>query len=229
MRKNDILWGAILACAPALLAIPSTREMFIGYTSLHPYIGGFVKFAILATVGELLAVRITTGEWTVPKGVGYRMAIWGFLGMAITLIFSIFAAGVGGAIEKGLLPGAGLPIAFAFLTSAIMNLTFAPVMMIFHRITDTYIDMRYKGAGKSLKIGDVIKEVDWSVFYSFVICKTVPFFWIPAHTVTFMLPSEYRVLMAAALSIALGLILALAKKKGSRTCAVPALIKPEIE
>jgi hypothetical protein len=45
--------------------------------------------------------------------------------------------------------------------------------------------------------------------------KTIPFFWIPAHTLTFLLPSEYRVLAAAMLSIALGLILTITKKKPS--------------
>ncbi|MBK5251987.1 MAG: hypothetical protein JJE29_05070 [Peptostreptococcaceae bacterium] len=50
-------------------------------------------------------------------------------------------------------------------------------------------------------------------FVSFVLAKTIPFFWIPAHTLTFLLPGQYRVLAAAMLSIALGLILTLAKIK----------------
>jgi hypothetical protein len=47
---------------------------------------------------------------------------------------------------------------------------------------------------------------------SFVLLRTIPFFWIPAHTLTFMLPPEYRVLAAAMLSVALGAILAFAKR-----------------
>jgi len=47
--------------------------------------------------------------------------------------------------------------------------------------------------------------------------KTIPMFWIPAHTITFLLPSEFRVLAAAFLSIALGAILAFAKKKKPQT------------
>ena len=46
---------------------------------------------------------------------------------------------------------------------------------------------------------------------SFTLLKTIPLFWIPAHTVTFMLPAEYQVIMAAALSIALGIMLSLKK------------------
>lgn len=47
-----------------------------------------------------------------------------------------------------------------------------------------------------------------------IICwlKTCPYFWIPAHTIVFLLPNQYRVLVSAFLSIALGLLLAIAKK-----------------
>jgi hypothetical protein len=47
--------------------------------------------------------------------------------------------------------------------------------------------------------------------------KTIPLFWIPAHTITFSLPPEYRVLMASFLSIALGGILAFAKRRSPKT------------
>ena len=43
--------------------------------------------------------------------------------------------------------------------------------------------------------------------------KTIPFFWIPAHTITFILPQDYRVLFAAVLGIALGVLLAIASLK----------------
>jgi len=40
--------------------------------------------------------------------------------------------------------------------------------------------------------------------------KTIPLFWIPAHTITFLLNPDYQVLFAAFLSIVLGAILAVA-------------------
>jgi len=43
--------------------------------------------------------------------------------------------------------------------------------------------------------------------------KTIPFFWIPAHTISFLLPAAYRTLFAALLGVALGLILTIAVKK----------------
>ncbi len=212
MKKYDLLWALVIAGLLAVIAIPTSRGIIIAFTSVHPYIGGFIKFAILASIGELLALRIGTGKWSRPVGFIYRAAVWGFLGIVIALIFPVFAGGVNGALEKGLLPGQGSTLAFAFFTSLIMNLTFGPSMMIFHRLTDTYIDLRFNKSADPVTVKRIIQQVDWPGFYSFVIFKTIPFFWIPAHTITFMLPPEYRVLMAAVLSLALGLLLSLAKK-----------------
>lgn len=163
-------------------------------------------------MGELLARRIVVGEWEKPSGLLFRALIWGFLGMVIVAIFSIFSIGVTGLVEKGMLPGKGSVFVTAFLISAIMNTTFAPCMMMFHRYTDTWIDLKHSRGGK-ITSKDVVTAIDWNGFVSFVLFKTVPLFWIPAHTITFMLPGEYRVLMAAFLSIALGAILAFSKKK----------------
>jgi len=70
---------------------------------------------------------------------------------------------------------------------------------------------------KDLNLTKVVQRIDTASFVTFVVMKTVPYFWIPAHTLTFLLPSEYRILAAAMLSIALGLILTIAKKKNSET------------
>lgn len=215
MKKGDFIWAGVLAAVVAFLLTPATHEIFIKFTGTHPFISGFIKFFILATMGELLAIRIATGDWSIPHGILPRAAIWGFLGMAIVLVFDVFATGVKGALEKGLLPGGDSKFLFAFFVSSLMNLTFAPTMMAFHRVTDTYIDLKHEKGG-AVSLGDVVKKIDWNGFISFVLVKTVPLFWIPAHTITFMLPPEYRVLMAAMLSIALGGILAFAKKSAQK-------------
>ena len=92
-----------------------------------------------------------------------------------------------------------------------MNLTFGPTFMAVHKCSDTYLALRAKN-GKGVKLSEVIDAVDWKRFVSFTIFKTVPIFWIPAHTLTFLLPSEYQVTLAALLSVALGIILNLKKK-----------------
>lgn len=221
MKKYDFLWAGILILVVAFLVVPSTHEIFVQASKFHPYLMGFIKFFILATMGELLAIRISNGDWKKPAGLIYRAIIWGFIGMLIVIVFEIYSSGVASAMKKGLLPSFGngfaQNLAFAFFTSALMNLLFAPTFMAFHRVTDTFIDM---GDGKlanilKISLSDVVKKIDWSGFVGFVVCKTIPFFWIPAHTITFLLPPEYRVLMAAMLSIALGGILAFAKRRSA--------------
>ncbi len=212
MKKGDVLWALALGIVAMIVINPSTHESFILFTNAHPYIAAFIKFSILATMGEWVAVRISSKCWIIPKGVLYRTLIWGFLGIFITLMFQIFLAGVKSGISNGYLPGGESKFAIAFFVSCIMNLTFAPVFMAFHRYTDTYIDLRYNGR-RNIAVTDVVSEMDWNGFVSFVLIKTIPFFWIPAHTITFLLPSEYRVLFAAMLSLALGVILAFGKRK----------------
>jgi hypothetical protein len=51
------------------------------------------------------------------------------------------------------------------------------------------------------------------VQWNFVFKKTIPLFWFPAHTITFLLPSQFQVLFAALLGVALGVILAIANNK----------------
>lgn len=211
MKKGDLLWGLGIVLAAAVLIVPASKAAFVELTGAHPYLMGFIKFAILAIMGELLAIRIIAGDWVIPSALGIRSAIWGLLGMAITLVFAIAPAGISGVMAKGLLPGGDSTLLWALYVGTFLNVSFGPVMMALHRMTDTYLDMRAEGLKPA--VADVARRVDWASFYSFVIIKTVPLFWIPAHTITFLLPPEYRVITAAFLSVALGGILAFAKKR----------------
>ena len=58
-----------------------------------------------------------------------------------------------------------------------------------------------------------ITSLNWDRQWSFIFKKTIPLFWYPAHTITFMLPGELRVLFAALLGVALGVILAIGARK----------------
>jgi hypothetical protein len=212
VKKGDILW--ILALLPwiVILLIPSSREVFIATTDTHPYIGGFVKFAILATMGDMLGARILRGKWITPKGVMYKAVIWGIIGIMVTLIFAVFSTGVAGAQGSGKLPFKGVTLAHAFFVSTMMNATFGPMMMVFHRFTDMYIDTKCDRKGGKVTLKELIAKMDWNSLVEFTWLKTCPFFWIPAHTIVFLLPGEFRVLVSAFLSIALGLLMAIAKK-----------------
>lgn len=214
MNRGDFIWVAIIALIAGALLVPTTHDAFLSATRAHPYLMGFGKFAVLATLGELLAVRIRGGAWKQPIGLAWRIVLWGLLGICIVLVFQVFSGGVTSAVTAGLLPApaeAGRKLVLAVWISVIMNLTFAPTMMAAHRIADAYIELNDAGAGR-VRLGDATRRIDWQSFFSFVVAKTIPLFWIPAHTITFLLPAEYRVLMAAFLSIALGAILAFAAR-----------------
>ena len=163
------------------------------------------------------------------KGFGLfpRAVVWGFLGITIKIAFVIFAKGTPAFLEyldlkntaeimKGDFSFEKLLIAFSISTA--MNLIYAPVMMTLHKITDAHIisnSGNIKALIKKIKFAEILQNIDWQTHWHFVLKKTIPFFWIPAHTITFLMPSEFRVLFAALLGIVLGLILAFAglKKK----------------
>ena len=94
-----------------------------------------------------------------------------------------------------------------------MNCFFAPMFMTLHKVTDTHI-LACGGKLSSLvtpiKFGETLASLNWKVQWSFVFKRTIPLFWIPAHTITFLLPADYQVLFAALLSVFLGLFLSIA-------------------
>lgn len=227
MKKNDFLFIiSLLAVLSAFIFIPALTAWYMMFNKEHGMIMSFFKFALLATLGEIIALRIKTGYYNAEGfGIVPRMIVWGFLGLAINLAFNIFATGAPAFLAyMGLseAPAAmagkftGLKLLDAFTISASMNLIFAPVMMTLHKITDTHI---INNGGtlscllKPIPFSSILKNMNWDVMWNFIFKRTIPFFWIPAHTITFLLPAEFRVLFAALLGIALGLILAIGGQK----------------
>ncbi|MFW5643758.1 MAG: hypothetical protein ACOCYQ_06975, partial [Alkalispirochaeta sp.] len=88
------------------------------------------------------------------------------------------------------------------------------VFMTAHRISDVLIEYRIEN-GEFAPVHEMISRVDWPSFLLFI-AKTVVLFWIPIHTLVFLLPPAYRILAAAALSIVLGLLLTLAGRASPR-------------
>lgn len=204
------VWLVVLAAVVAVLSIPESREIFKTLTRSHPYVMGFFKIAVLGTMGELLGGRIVTGKWLL-KGIRLpqRALVWGFLGIVFTAVFPLFSFGVDGLLDAGLIPGAGSVLAAAFWKSFFLNLVFGFPMMVFHRVTDTLIDR-----GDLFEIwplAEITGSLDWRNLYRIVGAACL-WFWIPAHTITFLLPPEFRVVSAALLAVILGAILGFAKK-----------------
>ena len=210
MKKVDSFIFISVFIVIALLIIPTTHQLFFGFTDTYPLIGGFIKFFIFASFGDCLSQRITAGNWRV-KGLLYKAIVWGFIGIMIVWVFQIFTEGITHLQGIGLLPFKESLLMSALFISVFMNTIFAPTMMLFHRITDATIEGKIED--KTYQLKDTLHALDMSKFITFVIFKTIPLFWIPMHTITFLLDERYRVLFASLLGVALGLILGFAKRK----------------
>lgn len=227
MKKADFIFLAVVA----LFFLPFFTcqfvfDSYINFNAEHGMIMSFIKFGLLATLGEVIGLRIKSGGYY-QKGFGVipRAIVWGFLGLTIKMAFVIFAVGTPaflaylGMKEAPLLMKEAFSmnkLLVAFSISASMNLIYAPIMMTLHKITDMHIIKNggsIAGFFKPIQFKEHFVNLDWSVQWGFVFKKTIPFFWIPAHTITFMLPPDFQVLFAAVLGIALGMILAVAGMK----------------
>ncbi|MFV0598476.1 MAG: hypothetical protein ACK5M0_01950 [Bacteroidales bacterium] len=230
MKLKDILITLIVIGVIALfIIVEPLREWFMQWSGAKDwryFLLAFFKFAILATLGESIGLRISKGVYN-EKGFGLlpRAFVWGILGIVITIAMGLFARGTFGLFDYfGLsINGAnlseqtfGMRLLYAFCVSLFMNSFFAPVFMTVHKVTDTHI-LANKGSLTGfftpIPFGRIIENLNWKVQWGFVFKKTIPFFWYPAHTITFMLPKEFQVLFAALLGVALGVILSIANLK----------------
>lgn len=224
MNRSDrfVLIG-IVGVILLITLIPDFGSHFRSLNMSHGYLLSFIKFAILASFGECLALRIVSGTyWKKGFGLLPKMVVWGVLGVIIKAAFVVFSTGV-----PAMLASIGLPVSLTDLAtgslkkrfilavgiSTFLNCIFAPIFMTLHKITDSHIH-DYKGTLTALcrpiNMKKQLASINWDIQWGFVFKKTIPLFWIPAHTITFLLPADFRVLFAALLGIALGVILAFA-------------------
>jgi hypothetical protein len=227
--RKDLLFA--LGVVVFFLPFFCFREVFNTYYQFnleHGLLMSFVKFFLLATLGEVIGLRIKTGRYH-QAGFGLlpRALVWGFLGMTIHMAFTIFAAGTPIFLEKAGFENASdllhaelswRKVLVSFSISTALNLFYAPVMMTFHKITDIHIlenGGTLSGFFRPIPFARIFREINWDVLWNFVFKRTIPLFWIPAQTITFLLPEEYRVLFAAFLGIILGVLLAFAALKST--------------
>ena len=224
MKRSDLIL-LLLVCGVALLfgLVEPLQTAYMKANAAHPYVMAFLKFAILATLGEVIGLRIKTGAYyELGFGVLPRAVVWGLLGMWIAVALKTFAAGtpyflqslgVEQAVEAMKGPLSGEKVLCAFVISVMMNTTFGPVFMTLHKVTDTHI-LNCGGSLRALvtpiPIGKILSGLNWKVQWGFVFKKTIPLFWIPAHTITFLLKPQQQVLFATLLGVALGIFLSVA-------------------
>lgn len=228
MKKHDwIFLLCVLACFLPFFLSDAVYGAYKEFNAAHGMVMSFVKFAILSTLGEVIGLRISTGVYNRPGfGILPRAFVWGLLGLGINMAFVVFSAGVpafaaylGVEDVSGIMSGPVTmqKVGLAFAISVTMNSIFAPVFMTFHKITDTHIlatGGTLRGLFTPIPMGKIMQGLNWKVQWGFVFKKTIPLFWFPAHTITFLLPGDARVLFAALLGVVLGVFLAVAARKG---------------
>ncbi len=228
MKKQDFIF---IVCCLAFFAlffvIEPLRNWFLTYSAFkdwHAMLMAFLKFGVLATLGESIGLRIQKGVYNYPGfGLLPRAVVWGVLGMMISAAMTIFAAGT-----PAFLANLGVNISsqafatrllIAFSISVTMNMVFAPVFMTLHKVTDTHIMNNggtLRGLFTPIPFKEIFTHLNWGVLYGFVFKKTIPLFWVPAHTITFMLPPQWRVLFAAFLGVVLGVLLSIGAIMGQK-------------
>jgi len=173
---------------------------YIQWVVQNPLLSAAIQFACLGTLGELISCWIQKGRIHSPFGLcrlGAKILAWALLGVIIKYGFVGMKGFTIALLDHELLPQClASGVGWAFALSVFTNLFFGPQMMFFHRLEDNLImgDWNLKGLHRAL----------WTLLW----------FWIPAHTLTFSLPKEYQIGLAALWSVVLGVIMGLAKKRG---------------
>lgn len=174
---------------------------YVQWVMNDPMLSAFIQFAVLGTLGEVAAHMLVRRRWEMPYATGrmlLKVLAWGVLGVVVKFGFTGIKGFVHGVEEAGYLPGfmaSGLGHAFALSLGA--NFFFGPQMMIFHRLEDNLIMREWNFKGIDLAL------------------KSLAWFWIPAHTLTFALPPAFQIGLAALWGVVLGFILGFAKNKAA--------------
>ncbi len=174
-------------------------NLYLSWVQANPILSTIIQFAILGTIGEIIS------KWLVQKNFKYpftfpmtlwKMAVWAALGVGTKYAFQGFSGFVNALMAKNMWPDfqAGT-FGYAFSLSALMNLQFGLFLVIMHRVLDNLPEKKKNW-----------KNLDKSMY-------SLLWFWIPAHTVTFLVPDALRIGLAALWSIALGLILGFFNRK----------------
>lgn len=172
-------------------------SVYVSWVTARPMLSAAVQFAILGTLGEMVASSLKRRCLVLPcKGpqIAAKCLAWALLGLVIKYGFTGMKGFTQTLLDKGMLPAFlnhGLGKAFA--VSVLTNTFFGPQMICFHRIEDNWILGQHGFQG--------IQKAWWTLLW----------FWIPAHTLTFSLPAEYQIGLAAFWGLVLGILLGWAK------------------
>lgn len=95
MKKQDFIFVFILVVIFLPFLVSDTiYDWYKSFNAAHGMIMSFLKFGVLATLGEMLGLRISVGVYN-RRGFGLlpRAAVWGLLGMGINMAMIVFSKG----------------------------------------------------------------------------------------------------------------------------------------
>jgi uncharacterized membrane-anchored protein len=173
---------------------------YITIVQTHPILTALIQFAILGTLGEAVS------KWVINKKINWpfdlrqtiwKMIVWSILGVAIKYAFTGMSGFMDALLQHQLLPQSFYSSTFlyAFSKSVATNLQFGFFLVLFHRFLDNL----------------PLKEKNWNNLDKGIL--SMLWFWIPAHTITFILPTDFQVGLAALWSVVLGIILGFFNRK----------------
>ncbi len=173
-------------------------EAYAQWVRENALLSAAIQFGILGTLGEAISASLRQKRAALPGNAWQtlaKVAAWALLGIVIKYGFTGMRGFTRELADHGLLPQmVSSGVGWAFAVSVLTNVFFGPQMMFFHRLEDNLI--AWKSSFKGLT------TAWWTLLW----------FWIPAHTITFSLPLEYQIGLAAVWSLVLGLILGLTRK-----------------
>ena len=175
-------------------------QWYISSVQAHPILTAIIQFAILGTLGEAVSKWLINKKITWPfnfKLTLWKMVVWSILAVGIKYAFTGMSGFIKALIEHDMLPQAIATSTFwsAFAKSVATNLQFGFFLVIFHRFLDNL----------------PLKEKNWANLDKGMLCMI--WFWIPAHTITFTLPNDFQIGLAALWSVVLGIILGFFNRK----------------
>jgi len=166
-------------------------DTYITFVKTYPLISAMIQFAILGTLGDMIAKCLQKGQLFMPYSLLtllLKMLEWALLAICIKYAFVGFQGFVDVLEAHEMIPELGT-FGRAFAVSVSMNLQFGLLLVILHRFLDNVV----AGESNWMNLDKGMKSLVW--------------FWIPAHTITFMLDKPYQIGLAALWSVVLGIIL----------------------
>jgi len=166
-------------------------DWYVSIVKTYPLTSAIIQFAVLGTLGDIISKWIIKRKIFMPYGIFtlfFKMIEWAVLAVFIKYAFIGFHGFVDYLVSNNLLPELNV-FSKSLSISVSMNLQFGPFLVIMHRLLDNIVH----------------REKNWANLDKGFL--SLLWFWIPAHTITFILPKPFQIGLAAVWSVVLGIIL----------------------